>query len=41
VWKKYASNIVAAKTVPSGHYLSEEAPVETTAALREFFTAKL
>jgi haloacetate dehalogenase len=41
VWKNYASNIVAAKTVPSGHYLSEEAPVETTAALREFFTAKL
>jgi len=40
VWKKYASNIVAAKTVPSGHYLNEEAPVETTAALREFFTAK-
>lgn len=39
VWKKYASNIVAAKTVPSGHYLSEEAPVETIAALREFFAA--
>jgi haloacetate dehalogenase len=38
VWKSYASNIVAAKTVPSGHYLSEEAPVETIAALREFFT---
>jgi haloacetate dehalogenase len=41
VWKNYASSIVAAKTVPSGHYLSEEAPVETTAALREFFTTKL
>jgi haloacetate dehalogenase len=39
IWQRYASNIVAAKTVPSGHYLSEEAPVETTAALREFFTA--
>lgn len=39
IWKSYASNIVAAKTVPSGHYLSEEAPVETTAALREFFMA--
>jgi haloacetate dehalogenase len=39
IWRRYASNIVAAKTVPSGHYLSEEAPVETTAALREFFTA--
>ncbi|HEY0223781.1 MAG TPA: alpha/beta hydrolase, partial [Pseudolabrys sp.] len=39
IWQRYASNIVAAKTVPSGHYLSEEAPAETTAALREFFTA--
>jgi haloacetate dehalogenase len=39
IWKSYASNIVAAKAMPSGHYLSEEAPVETTAALREFFTA--
>jgi haloacetate dehalogenase len=41
IWKSYASNIVAAKTVPSGHYLSEEAPAETTAALREFFAAKM
>jgi haloacetate dehalogenase len=41
IWKAYASNIVSAKTVPSGHYLSDEAPSETTAALREFFTAKL
>ena len=39
IWKSYASNIVAAKAMPSGHYLSEEAPVETTAALREFFAA--
>jgi pimeloyl-ACP methyl ester carboxylesterase len=39
IWQHYASNIIAAKTVPSGHYLSEEAPVETTAALREFFAA--
>ena len=37
IWKSYASNIVAAKAMPSGHYLSEEAPKETTAALREFF----
>ncbi|HET9685764.1 MAG TPA: alpha/beta hydrolase [Pseudolabrys sp.] len=41
IWKAYASNIVDAKTVPSGHYLSDEAPTETTAALREFLTAKL
>jgi haloacetate dehalogenase len=39
IWKSYASNIVATKAMPSGHYLSEEAPVETTAALREFFAA--
>ena len=39
IWKSYASNIVVAKAMPSGHYLSEEAPEETTAALREFFTA--
>jgi haloacetate dehalogenase len=39
IWKSYASNIVAAKAMPSGHYLSEEAPAETTAALREFFAA--
>ena len=40
IWQRYAANIVDAKAMPSGHYLSEEAPVETTAALREFFTAK-
>ncbi len=37
IWQRYASNIVAAKAMPCGHYLSEEAPAETTAALREFF----
>jgi haloacetate dehalogenase len=41
IWKAYASNIIEAKAVPSGHYLSDEAPVETTAALREFFAVKL
>ena len=39
IWKSYASNIVEAKPVPSGHYLMDEAPQETTAALREFFAA--
>jgi len=39
VWANYATKIVAAKTVPSGHYLQEECPDETCAALREFFTA--
>lgn len=37
IWKAYASNIVGAQALPCGHYLSEEAPTETTAALREFF----
>jgi haloacetate dehalogenase len=39
IWKRYASNIVGAHALPCGHYLSEEAPKETTAALREFFAA--
>ncbi len=37
IWQRYASDIVAAKALPCGHYLNDEAPVETTAALREFF----
>jgi haloacetate dehalogenase len=41
IWQRYASNIIGAKAVASGHYLSEEAPEETTAALREFFSASL
>ena len=40
IWQRYANNIVAAKAVPSGHYLADEAPAETTAALREFFATK-
>jgi haloacetate dehalogenase len=39
IWQRYAANIVGAKALPCGHYLSEEAPAETTAALREFFAA--
>ena len=39
VWQRYASDIRAARALPCGHYLSEEAPVETTAALQEFFIA--
>lgn len=41
IWKRYAANIVEAKALPCGHYLSEEAPVETTAALASFFTRHL
>ncbi len=39
IWRCYAANIVGAKALPCGHYLSEEAPKETTEALREFFAA--
>jgi haloacetate dehalogenase len=39
IWRNYASNIIGAKALPCGHYLSEEAPNETTEALRAFFTA--
>jgi haloacetate dehalogenase len=39
IWRNYASNIVDAKALPCGHYLSEEAPKETTESLRAFFTA--
>lgn len=39
IWRDYAANIVGAKALPCGHYLSEEAPRETTEALRAFFTA--
>jgi haloacetate dehalogenase len=40
IWQRYASNIAGAQALPCGHYLSEEAPKETTSALRAFFTAK-
>jgi haloacetate dehalogenase len=39
IWQRYASNIVDAKALPCGHYLSEEAPKETTEALLAFFKA--
>ncbi|HET9716193.1 MAG TPA: alpha/beta hydrolase [Pseudolabrys sp.] len=39
IWRKYATNIVEAKALPCGHYLSEEAPKETAEALRKFFTS--
>ncbi len=40
VWAPYATNIVRAATVPSGHYLQEECPDETYAELRNFFAGK-
>jgi haloacetate dehalogenase len=39
IWQRYASNIIGANALPCGHYLSEEAPEETTTALRNFFAA--
>jgi len=38
IWKQYASDIRDAQALPCGHYLSEEAPEETYAAMRAFFT---
>jgi haloacetate dehalogenase len=40
VWPLYAANIVGMQAMPSGHYLNDEAPAETAAALRGFFTAE-
>jgi haloacetate dehalogenase len=37
IWSKYATDIRGAKALPSGHYLSEEAPEETYQELRAFF----
>jgi haloacetate dehalogenase len=40
IWRRYASNIVGAKALPCGHYLSEEAPKETTEALLALFAGQ-
>jgi haloacetate dehalogenase len=40
IWRRYATNIVGAQALPSGHYLTEEVPAETTAALRTFFAGR-
>lgn len=37
IWARYADDIRGGGALPCGHYLSEEAPNETTAALRAFF----
>jgi haloacetate dehalogenase len=39
IWPRYATDIRRAQALPCGHYLSEEAPNETYAELRAFFTA--
>jgi haloacetate dehalogenase len=40
IWPRYAADIRGGKAVPSGHYLSEEAPEETYQELRAFFSAR-
>jgi haloacetate dehalogenase len=38
VWKKYASNLVDAQPLPTGHYLQEEAPDQLIDHFTKFFT---
>ena len=38
VWRKYASNLVDAQPLPTGHYLQEEAPDRVHDYLVKFFT---
>ena len=38
VWRKYASNLVDAQPLPTGHYLQEEAPDRVYDYLVKFFT---
>jgi haloacetate dehalogenase len=37
IWPRYAADIRGGKALPCGHYLADEAPEETYAALRAFF----
>ena len=39
IWRHYAADIRGARSVPSGHYLMDEAPNDTYKELREFFAA--
>jgi haloacetate dehalogenase len=38
VWKKFASNLVDAQPLPTGHYLQEEAPDQVYDYFVKFFT---
>ena len=38
VWPDYCADLRGGAALPSGHYLVDEAPAETEAALRGFFT---
>jgi haloacetate dehalogenase len=37
IWREYADD-VRGRTLPCGHFLAEECPAQTTAALREFLS---
>ena len=39
VWRGYATNIAGAEALPCGHYVPEQCPAETAAALRAFFAS--
>ena len=39
VWRKFASNLVDAQPLPTGHYLMEEAPDRVIEHLLKFFAA--
>jgi haloacetate dehalogenase len=39
VWRKFASNLVDAQPLPTGHYLQEEAPDRVYDHFVKFFTA--
>ncbi len=41
IWRGYARDIRGAAALPCGHYVPEQCPVETAAALRAFFTRPL
>ncbi|HEX3708252.1 MAG TPA: alpha/beta hydrolase [Pseudolabrys sp.] len=41
IWQSYAANIAGAQALSCGHYLTDEAPGETTVALQRFFSAAL
>jgi haloacetate dehalogenase len=38
VWRKFASNLVDAQPLPTGHYLQEEAPDQVYDHFVKFFT---
>ena len=39
VWRNYASNLVGAVPLPTGHYMQEEAPDQVYEQFLKFFTA--